>query len=723
MKRGRLSEAIIITTVLGLAHAVPLAVALSQDKGVGVQVSKLPEAGKRWAVVIGIDEYQGQLSGLAGAQRDAKALAEALVNYAGFPADQVILLADNEPPGRLPTRANILKYLSNLRGTAPKDGLLLVAFSGHGIERGGKSFLLPTDCQATEDISLLEDTAINVDRVREQIQRTGVKQVMLILDACRNDPAPGRSEADNKMTEGFSRNFDFTKANESIEAFVTLYATSVGDRAYEYQEKQQGYFTYVLVEGLKGAAANPNGQVTLGSLKRYIEQTVPKLVRRDLGAERRQRPRAIVEGYQAEDLVLAMPPHANLLKPKIPLPRGIDPTRLAVHDFTTATVDANGKVTRFAGVPTQQYIEDLGNGVRLEMVAVKGGTFTMGSEKGSSAFMPAHQVTLGDFWIGKFEVTQAQWSVVMGNNPSYHLGDNLPVDNVEWVEARDFCQRLNGKLGLSAAEGYRLPSEAEWEYATRAGGKTELALGEIITTERVNHDQIKTVPVGSLGIANAWGIFDLHGNVYEWCEDDWRDSYDGAPTDGRAWVGMYRDPRNSHRVMRSCNYRSGPISCVSANRNGSIAASSSIFSGFRLVRSDRPVVEGQIHENVITVDASRPWTDTGIDVQPGMSFEISAEGEIEIDSGRGCNPDGVPRDPNVTGNLIGNEIYPIKDEDHGALILKIRYRNGQDSNLIRIGVKGHAIVEQGEYGRLFLGINDHNFQDNRGVFTVKIRWL
>src|SRR5262245_3311021 len=466
MKRGRLSEAIIITTVLGLAHAVPLAVALSQDKGVGVQVSKLPEAGKRWAVVIGIDEYQGQLSGLAGAQRDAKALAEALVNYAGFPADQVILLADNEPPGRLPTRANILKYLSNLRGTAPKDGLLLVAFSGHGIERGGKSFLLPTDCQATEDISLLEDTAINVDRVREQIQRTGVKQVMLILDACRNDPAPGRSEADNKMTEGFSRNFDFTKANESIEAFVTLYATSVGDRAYEYQEKQQGYFTYVLVEGLSGAAANPNSQVTLGSLKRYIEENVPKLVRRDLGAGKQQRPRAIIEVYQAEDLVLAvaMPGGANRLTPMIPLPRGVDPSRLGVHNFTTATVDAKGNVSRFAGAPTQQYIEDLGNGVRLEMVAVRGGAFTMGSVTGHSYEKPPHQVTAPDFWMGKFEVTQAQWRAVMETNPSSFKGDDLPVESISWEEAKEFCRRLNTRLGLSEGEGYRLPSEAEWEY-------------------------------------------------------------------------------------------------------------------------------------------------------------------------------------------------------------------------------------------------------------------
>src|SRR5262245_36073473 len=510
MKRGRLSEAIIITTVLGLAHAVPLAVALSQDKGVGVQVSKLPEAGKRWAVVIGIDEYQGQLSRLAGAQRDAKALAEALVKYAGFPADQVILLADNEPPSRLPTRTNILRYLSNLRGNVTQDGLLLVAFSGHGIERSGKSFLLPADCATTEDISLLEDTAINVDRVREQIQRAGVKQVMLILDACRNDPAPGRSEADNKMTEGFRRNFDFTKANENIEAFVTLYATSVGDRAYEYQEKQQGYFTYVLVEGLKGAAANQNGQITLGSLKRYIEQTVPKLVRRDLGAEKQQRPRAIVEGYQAEDLVLAIVMPIDPVPPVTRFARVSGNKPLVTMRFTTAKVDAHGNVTKQPGQTAQGYVEQLPGGVRLEMVEVSGGSFLMGMSaavapivvkeiarydtplasagRQTNYSMPQHRVVVGDFYMGKYEVTQGQWKAVMGGLPpemgdlgGEFKGDDLPVVGVSWGEAKEFIEKLNKLTGGD----YRLPSEAEWEYAARAGSQEAFCFGPTITPEVV----------------------------------------------------------------------------------------------------------------------------------------------------------------------------------------------------------------------------------------------
>src|SRR5262249_41388043 len=152
-------------------------------------------------------------------------------------------------------------------------------------------------------------------------------------------------------------NFDFTKANENIEAFVTLYATSVGGRAYEYQEKQQGYFTYVLVDGLRGAAAT-NGQVTLGGLKRYIEQTVPKLVSRDLGAKSEQRPYAIVEGYQAEDLVLAVAaPAVEPPAPSVRYARVSGNKPLVTMSFTTAKVDASGRVTRLPGQTANGYIE------------------------------------------------------------------------------------------------------------------------------------------------------------------------------------------------------------------------------------------------------------------------------------------------------------------------------------------------------------------------------
>ena len=155
----------------------------------------LPGKSKRWALVIGVDKYNDpQISPLRGAANDARTLAEALVRYSGFPADQVILLATDQPTERQPTRVNLLRRLSNLAAAVPKDGLLLISFSGHGMERAGHAFLLPSDAQISDQISFLEDTAINVTRMRDLIKATNVAQVMVLLDACRNDPG-GRADA------------------------------------------------------------------------------------------------------------------------------------------------------------------------------------------------------------------------------------------------------------------------------------------------------------------------------------------------------------------------------------------------------------------------------------------------------------------------------------------------------------------------------------------------
>ncbi|MGE0884359.1 MAG: caspase family protein [Blastocatellales bacterium] len=232
-------------------------------------------------------------------------------------------------------------------------------------------------------------------------------------------------------------------------------------------------------------------------------------------------------------------PGASALTPIIPLPPGVPPSSLTVLNFTTATMDSNDKVKRFAGTPTQQYTEDLGDGVILEMVPVKG-----------SGKIP-------DFWIGKFEVTQEQWRSVMGSNPSFFKGDKLPVEGVCWgggecrkeFSVEEFLKRLNEMLGQPGSRKYRLPGSFEWEYAARAGTKTAYAFGDTIHPDVVNYSGFRddapqdfsvlfslsgnvdrdkfrdsyrkgiyrkmTVEVGSLGVANKWGIFDIHGNVME----------------------------------------------------------------------------------------------------------------------------------------------------------------------------------------------------------------
>ena len=302
----------------------------------------LPGKGKRWALLVGVDKYADpQISPLRGAANDARILADTLIRYSGFPSDQVILLATDQPAERQPTRVNLLRRLSNLAAAVPKDGLLLISFSGHGMERGGQAFLLPSDSQISDQISFLEDTAISVPRMRELIRATGVGQVMVLLDACRNDPG-GRADAPNNMTQAYVNGFNFDVRNREVQAFATIYATAVGQRAYEYTEKKQGYFTWAIVEALRGGGANSNGEVTLSELVKYVQDAVPKRIAIDLGSGKQQRPFATIEGYKAEELVLSAPgARSGTESASVPSGSFVDPTAIELRFWDSSKTSTN----------------------------------------------------------------------------------------------------------------------------------------------------------------------------------------------------------------------------------------------------------------------------------------------------------------------------------------------------------------------------------------------
>ncbi len=300
------------------------------------QVKALPVSAKRWALVIGVDKYQDpQISPLKGSDNDARLIADALVRYAGFPPDQVILLSTGQPLERQPTRVNILRRLSNLSTAVPKDGLLLVSFAGHGMEREGQAFLLPSDAQISDQISFLEETAISINRVKERIKQTGVAQVVVLLDACRNDPG-GRADAPNNLSNVYTSAFSFDVRNREVQAFATVYATGIGQRAYEYTEKKQGYFSWAIVEGLKGSAANDKGEITLSQLVKYVQDNVPKRIAVDLGSTKQQRPFAIIEGYRADELVVAVTNSASMANdPNTPNIAMVDPAAIELAYWDT----------------------------------------------------------------------------------------------------------------------------------------------------------------------------------------------------------------------------------------------------------------------------------------------------------------------------------------------------------------------------------------------------
>lgn len=233
----------------------------------------------------------------------------------------------------------------------------------------------------------------------------------------------------------------------------------------------------------------------------------------------------------------------------------------------------------------------LPNNVFLEMIYVPSGKFHMGSsdegEGRTESEGPQHEVAVPGFYMGKSPVTQKQWYAVslmkdidrsLPPNPSYFEGDRRPVESVNWDQAVEFCQRLSNYTGNK----YRLPSEAEWEYACRANTYTPYTFGETITNEQAAYGRCLkqgTVPVEQYS-ANAFGLHDMHGNVWEWCQDHWHENYDGAPTDGSAWV-TERD--NGWRVRRGGSWSLNPENCRSATRIGNNPEIRSYRIGLRVV--------------------------------------------------------------------------------------------------------------------------------------------
>lgn len=255
--------------------------------------------------------------------------------------------------------------------------------------------------------------------------------------------------------------------------------------------------------------------------------------------------------------------------------------------------------------------EDLSNDVILEMVAIPGGKFLMGSPENEperdSDESPQHNVTIQPFFMGKFPVTQSQWTVVaslskvnidLNSQPSNFKGTNRPVERVSWDEVIEFCARLSNKTGKS----YRLPSEAEWEYACRAGTTTPFYFGETITTDLANYrgtdwNYQETLYPGNYNEGpkgefrkqttdvenfspNAFGLYDIHGNVFEWCQDGWHKNYNAAPTDGSAWMSD-----DNYRMLRGGSWYYSPKLCRSAFRLIYDAGSSYSNYGFRVACS------------------------------------------------------------------------------------------------------------------------------------------
>ena len=328
---------------------------------------------------------------------------------------------------------------------------------------------------------------------------------------------------------------------------------------------------------------------------------------------------SVPQQYPKQTQPIQKPKPAPKIEPEAPQKVPLDFT------YTTVKLDQRGKEIERQQLQANQFIEELAPDINLEMVSIPGGTFMMGSDEEAvdQAFaeakrynkdakrewftreLPQHKVTVSPFYLGKFTITQEQWRVISADKtlkvardlesaPAYFKDKpdsaQRPVEQVSWEDAEEFCARLAKKTGRA----YRLPTEAEWEYACWAGTMTPFAFGETITPDIVNYDgsypygeapkgkdRSETIPVGSLSVANAFGLFDMHGNVWEWCQD-WYGEYEGKDLIDPTGVKS-----GSNRVLRGGSYLSGAWGCRAANRHGSTPDNRFYLVGFRCVISAR----------------------------------------------------------------------------------------------------------------------------------------
>ncbi|MBE9118487.1 SUMF1/EgtB/PvdO family nonheme iron enzyme [Lusitaniella coriacea LEGE 07157] len=621
---------------------------------------------KNWAICIGVNEYDF-LQPLTYAQRDAQLMYEFLTKEAGF--ERVLLFFTHAPQrNRRPSRANLRRAIRQL----VKDAKMAAGdnfwffFSGHGMRHNGRDYLMPADGDREE----VDHSAIPINWITDQLRQCGADNVVLFLDACRNQEDKGGEGIGKQTAE---------KAKQT--GAISFFSCSPNEYSYEIAALRRGAFTCALLEGLgiQGQCA------TVERLNQYLTHRVPELLRQHRSEKDRQTPYTIAEpiakshlillpkyatkadiavlkndAYRAEmrkewqraqqlwirvgvaamgtdmevyDAFQRMPPlqenspTVELIEtvsvtnkddsvPQIepfpsPTKKGdaSPPTEskedkgkpLQTFTFEVITVDRRGKITERKPGHAEYFEEDLGNGVMLDMVKIPGGTFWMGSpeEEGRDNEKPQHKVTVPPFFMGKYPITQAQYSAIVGKNPSYFKGDKRPVEMVSWYDAVEFCEKLSKKIGGE----YRLPSEAEWEYACRAViselGKNPthppFHFGETLTDKLANYDasetyadgpkgqwRKETTPVSSFP-PNAFGLYDMHGNVWEWCADTWHDDYEGAPTDGSAWVANGND---NCSLLRGGSWYIIPNNCRSAFRNDYVRDVRVLFNyyiGFRVV--------------------------------------------------------------------------------------------------------------------------------------------
>jgi len=526
---------------------------------VSLFISQTLFAQEKYALVIGNSNYSG-ISRLNNPVNDANDM-EAVLKDLGFTVDKVV-------DGNLEQIENSVMNLRRKLG-ASRNTYGFFFYAGHGVQANGENYIIPIEANNILNETHLRQRAVSLQFILDSLNDAGNELNMIVLDACRDNPF------------GWSRSGSrgLTVVSRAPSGSIVMYATGA-DSVAEDGSGRNGLFTSYLLTNLRTPGL---------SVFDVFDRTMDDVIRATNG---KQHPELSLRYPGAARAFLGSRPVEPDPTPQPqPVPAVVPPQPTP----TPAVVPPQPAPTP-APQPTPAVVERL---TPTEMARINGGSFRMGSsvyETGrSSNEGTQRQVTISGFYMGKYEVTQKEYLEVMGVNPSSFKGDDLPVEQVSWFDAIEYCNKRSQREGLTPAytvngttvtwnrnaDGYRLPTEAEWEYACRAGTTSPYNTGTYVSDSTgwySANSSNRTHPVGQKA-ANAWGLQDMHGNVAEWCWDWYGNYASGTQTDPQGATS------GSNRVSRGGDWRSTASSVRSAYRHNVSPSNKSNTQGFRIVRN------------------------------------------------------------------------------------------------------------------------------------------
>ena len=537
---------------------------------------------RRVALVIGNSAYR--VRRLPNPVNDARLMAETL-RQLGF---DVIHREDL-------TRAQMQEAITDFGSRLRAGGVALFYYAGHGVQISGRNYLVPVEVTSIDNAQEVEAKMLYAGQPLELMSAKNGLNIM-VLDACRDNPFKFGFAADVKQ--------GFAEAMATTTGTIIAFSTAPGFVALDGQGQQSPY-TAALCQNL------------LLRPSRIEDVFIRTRIQVDNATRGRQIPwessslKSIF--YFTPDVLASTPnltPVLSHLRQEL-----AGRNLLRSFNYQVVFVDESGTTTAQKKGAASAYVEALAAS-GIEMVAVPGGRFAMGtagtaaeklyyelsgsaedqgetSEQDIPTYeMPQHDVQVQEFFMSKYEVTQAQWLAVMGQLPPLPpnlSGPDKPIVNVTWQDAQAFCEKLSRLTNRQ----YRLPSEAEWEYACRAGAQTYFAFGNALSSSLANYNSLipfgkaprnrplqAAVAVGQSMVANGFGLYDMHGNVWEWCADHWHESYNAAPNDGRAWLDQTDE---NLRVLRGGSWLSPALNARSASRRKMPKFLRGADVGFRVV--------------------------------------------------------------------------------------------------------------------------------------------